>query len=224
MKRLLTALLLMILVAIPLQAEKYALLVGINGYQNNISPLRFCLSDVKALRQVLIDPQIGAFKADNVWLMTDDSKGIDRPTDLNIVAKLESLSRRIQTGDTFIFVFAGHGINREQKSFLLAINSDSRSMRTLEKSAVPLEMVSEILSEIRASQTLTIIDACRNDPSSGRGDQENALTSQFARGMRVVKTGAASAQPSVTATLYACSMGSGLMNGQRRSTEYLVTT
>jgi hypothetical protein len=207
MKRLLTALLLMILVAIPLQAEKYALLVGINGYQNNISPLRFCLSDVKALRQVLIDPQIGAFKADNVWLMTDDSKGIDRPTDLNIVAKLESLSRRIQTGDTFIFVFAGHGINREQKSFLLAINSDSRSMRTLEKSAVPLEMVSEILSEIRASQTLTIIDACRNDPSSGRGDQENALTSQFARGMRVVKTGATSAQPSVTATLYACSIG-----------------
>ncbi len=105
MKRLLTALLLMILVAIPLQAEKYALLVGINGYQNNISPLRFCLSDVKALRQVLIDPQIGAFKADNVWLMTDDSRGVDRPTDLNIVAKLESLSRLIQTGRYLHFCF-----------------------------------------------------------------------------------------------------------------------
>jgi len=82
------------------------------------------------------------------------------------VAKLESLSRLIQTGDTFIFVFASHDINREQKSFLLAIDSDSRLMRTLEKSAVPLEMVSEILSEIRASQTLTVIDACRNDPRS----------------------------------------------------------
>ena len=58
MKRLLALLLLMILVAIPLRAEKYALLVGINGYQNNISPLRFCLSDVKALRQVLNRPRI----------------------------------------------------------------------------------------------------------------------------------------------------------------------
>ena len=72
------------------------------------------------------------------------------------MAKLESLFRLIQTGDTFIFVFASHGINREQKSFLLAIDSDSRLMRTLEKSTVPLEMVSEILSEIRASPTLTV--------------------------------------------------------------------
>ena len=126
---------------------------------------------------MLIDLQIGAFKAANVLLMTDDSTGIDRSTGLNTVAKLERLSRRIQTGDPFIFVHAGRGINREQKSFPLAINSDSRSTRMLEKSTVLLEMVSEILSEIRASQTLTIIDSCRNDPSSGRGDQDNALTS-----------------------------------------------
>ena len=79
MKRLLTVLLLTTLVVIPLRAEKWALLVGINGYQNNISPLRFCLSDVNALRQVLIDPQIGAFKADNVWLMTDDSRALIDP-------------------------------------------------------------------------------------------------------------------------------------------------
>ena len=150
---------------------------GINGYQNNISPLRFCVSDIKALREVLIDLQIGAFKAANALLMTDDSTGIDRSTGRNTVAKLERLSRCIQTGDPFIFVHAGRGINREQKSFPLAINSDSRSTRMLEKSTVLLEMVSEILSEIRASQTLTIIDACRNDPSSGRGDQDNALTS-----------------------------------------------
>ena len=39
MKRLLTVLLLIILVSIPLQAEKYALLVGINDYPDEISSL-----------------------------------------------------------------------------------------------------------------------------------------------------------------------------------------
>ena len=36
-------------------AEKWALLVGINNYQNDISQLRFCVSDVKAFRQALVD-------------------------------------------------------------------------------------------------------------------------------------------------------------------------
>ena len=89
--------------------------------------------------------------------MTDDSTGIDRSIAPNPVAKLESLSRRILTGAPFIFVFVGRGINREQKSFPLAINSDSRSTRMLEKSAVLLAIVSEVLFEIQASQTLTII-------------------------------------------------------------------
>ena len=44
MKRLLTALLLIVLVAVPSPAEKRALLVGINGYQSNISSLRFFAS------------------------------------------------------------------------------------------------------------------------------------------------------------------------------------
>ena len=36
-------------------AEKWALLVGINNYQNDIIQLRFCVSDVEAFRQALVD-------------------------------------------------------------------------------------------------------------------------------------------------------------------------
>ena len=50
MKRLLTALLLIILVTIPLQAEKWALLVGINSYPTDISDLEYCVADVEAFR------------------------------------------------------------------------------------------------------------------------------------------------------------------------------
>ena len=48
MKRLLTLFWLIILVAIPSQAEKWALLVGINDYPNGISSLKYCVADVEA--------------------------------------------------------------------------------------------------------------------------------------------------------------------------------
>ena len=60
MKRLLTLLLLIILVATPLWAEKWALLVGINNYPNDISPLRFCVADVVAFRDALVN--VAGFK------------------------------------------------------------------------------------------------------------------------------------------------------------------
>ena len=66
MKRLLALLLLIILVAIPLRAEKWALLVGINNYPNDISPLRFCVADVVAFRDALVN--VAGFKEDQIYL------------------------------------------------------------------------------------------------------------------------------------------------------------
>ena len=66
MKRLLTALLLIILVSVPLQAEKYALLVGINNYPNDNSPLRYCVADVVAFRQALVN--VAGVKEDQIYL------------------------------------------------------------------------------------------------------------------------------------------------------------
>ena len=66
MKRLLALLLLIILVAIPLRAEKWALLVGINNYPNDISPLRYCVADVEAFRQALVN--VAGFKENKVYL------------------------------------------------------------------------------------------------------------------------------------------------------------
>jgi|ETNmetMinimDraft_25_1059894.scaffolds.fasta_scaffold04592_1 hypothetical protein len=56
MKRWLWTFLLFYLLTLPLRMEKYALLVGINDYQNNINPLRFYVSDIKVLQEMLIDP------------------------------------------------------------------------------------------------------------------------------------------------------------------------
>ena len=58
-------------------AEKYALLVGINDYPNDISPPRYCLADVVAFRDALVN--VAGFEKDNVYLMTDQMDGQMQP-------------------------------------------------------------------------------------------------------------------------------------------------
>jgi len=205
MKRLLTALLLIVLVAIPLRAEKYALLVGINDYPDEISSLKYCVADVEAFSQALVE--VAGFGEKNVYLMTSRMSGRKEPTNINVIRDLDLLSKRVKPEDTFLFYFAGHGITKGEKSFLLATNSDTTTPNTLELSAIPLEKVKQILSGVQAHQLLTVIDACRNDPDSGRGEEDNLLTNEFSRGFKIQRSRDNSGRPSVSATLYACNIG-----------------
>ena len=186
-------------------AEKWALLVGINNYQNDISQLRFCVSDVEAFRQVLVD--VAGFKPDKVFLMTDQLSGQNQPNHINIIKRLGILANRIQPDDTFVFYFSGHGISRDGRSFLLATNSMTNTEGTLEASSVSLDSVSRILSRVSAQQLLTIIDACRSNPTSGRDDQDNLLTNDFTSGIKIKRLPNVTGKPNVNATLYACSIG-----------------
>ena len=99
MKRQLALLLLIILVAIPLRAEKYALLVGINDYQNDIGALKYCVADVQAFRQALVN--VAGFKKDRIFLMTDEMEGQMEPTNINVIMRLGILAKQIQPQDTF---------------------------------------------------------------------------------------------------------------------------
>ena len=69
MKRVLLLLFFFLLVTTPNHAEKWALLVGINNYPNDISNLKYCVADVVAFRDALVN--IAGFKPDKVFLMTD---------------------------------------------------------------------------------------------------------------------------------------------------------
>ena len=123
MKRLLILLLLTTWLAIPVRAEKWALLVGINNYPNDISPLRYCVVDVVAFRDALVN--VAGFKRDKIFLMTDDMEGQMEPTNINVIMRLGILAKQIQPEDTFVFYFSGHGIVNGASSFLLATNSNT---------------------------------------------------------------------------------------------------
>ena len=139
MKWLLTLLLLTTWLAIPVRAEKWALLVGINNYPNDISPRRYCVADVEAFRRALVN--VAGFKEDKIFLMTDGMTDRMEPTHINVIARLGILSHQVKADDTFVFYFSGHGIFNNGNSFLLAANSDTTTIDTLEMSAIPLDDV-----------------------------------------------------------------------------------
>ena len=78
---------------------------------------------------------------------------------------------------------------------------------TLELSAIPLDRVSKILSNVKAQQLLTVIDACRNNPETGRSDQDNLLSDNFTRGFKIWLSSSNAGKSSVSVTLYACNVG-----------------
>ena len=129
-------------------ADKYALLVGINDYQNDIGALKYCVADVEAFRQALIET--AGFKPEKVHLMTDQMSGQDLPTRINVIMRLDILASQIQPQDTLIFYFSGHGISTDDQSFLLASDSNATTFTTLELSAIPLQKVRQILSKVKA--------------------------------------------------------------------------
>ena len=191
------------------RGKKWALLIGIDTYDSKkISPLRYCVADVNAFKAALTEPAIGGFDPSHVFLMTDKNAGESRPTDTNVLFRLEQLAELVRPEDTFVFYFSGHGMTREGNSLLLSVNADARSLSTLAKSAIPLADVRRFLSSIKAHQTLFILDACWNEPVSGKGDKDNLLTEAFARGIKFRREpSSTTGLPPVTATLYACSVG-----------------
>lgn len=188
------------------QAAKWAILVGIDDYENpEINDQKCAVADVTEFKKALIE--VGEFEPDNIFLMTDESKGEERPTNTNILYKVGTLANIMEPQDTFIFYFSGHGMMRDGKAFLLSINADPRSADTLELSGVPMDKLRERMNKIKARQVLFIVDACRNDPEAGRGDKDNLLTDDFAKNVRAMPGSNNSGVPSATATLYSCSEG-----------------
>lgn len=188
--------------------DRYALIVGINDYQNDsVTDLTCATSDAKLLRDTLVAR--GKFSAENIFLLTSDGTGeSDRPSLTNIVFRLEWLRQVVGPGDTLVFYFAGHGVSIDSETFLLTEEADQRSRGTLMASSLRGSVLNELLKAAGAQNTLVLLDACRNDPTAGRGDKNNTLSPALARGLVFQPLPAAArGLERNTATVFACSEG-----------------
>jgi uncharacterized caspase-like protein len=83
-----------------------ALLVGVNQYDKRgfaARPLQFAERDVEELAGVL---ELHGFQ---VRQLTGSAKGADRATRANVLAALDALLKDVDSRDTVLVAFAGHG-------------------------------------------------------------------------------------------------------------------
>src|SRR5205823_2686281 len=142
-------------------SRTWAVLVGVSKYQNPlIASLRFPASDATAIRDALVDRQLGGLPAGNVRLLTDD-----QATTANILGAIDGfLKPNVKPGDQVILFLAGHGIAKgvglEAKGFFLSTDIRGITTPALEASAVDLKALSEKLSELPAARFIVFVDAC----------------------------------------------------------------
>ena len=148
--------------------DRYAFLVGVRNYDPaSFVSLRYTEDDVTGLASAL---KRSGYDSSNVVLMKQ-SEGANNfkrlPLSKQIRDELRLLLSELQTDDTLIVAFSGHGVQFEGEDTIYFCPMDA----TLndKKSLVSLTEVYGLLADERlckAGTKVLLVDACRNDPRS----------------------------------------------------------
>jgi Caspase domain len=166
----------------PRKAKRFALIIGVDEYQDSqITKLEGASNDAKMLADALI--QYGGFPSDQVVLFTSDQPADRRPTRGNILRRLSNLRSVVPQDGLLLIAFAGHGMERGGHAYLLPTDAQvNGDIALLEETAINADVIKNWVRETGISQIVIILDACRNNPASGRGDANRPLTEAYTRG------------------------------------------
>lgn len=149
MRRLILALVLILVPADAALAQRVALIVGVGAYRN-VPPLANTLNDAQDLAAAL----------QRLGFRTDLVQDPDRPQLEQAVRRLGQAARGAEAA---LFFFAGHALEAGGRNWLLPATADINTERDLRFEALDMDIVSEQLDGV-ARLTLLILDACRDNP------------------------------------------------------------
>lgn len=177
--------------AAPAEAESYALLIGVNRYEDVASigrteNWRFAEEDAIDLARVL---RQSAYRPENVIVMTTREATHPHlyPRAANIRSQLKALGRVRGPARSLLVAFSGYEYQLAGSDEYYLCPSDARGWD--KRSLIPLSEIYQELEPCQAHSKLVVVDSCR------------LLESQAGRALRP-KT-----PPSGIAVLFACSAG-----------------
>lgn len=167
-----SALVLWLSVSVPLFAagDRYALVVGIDNYEN-VSSLQKANNDAVAVSHAL--ERIG-FQV--TQLIDSDRREFNRT--------ISGFASNIRPGDEIVFYFAGHGIEVDGRNYLLPADVPFAAPGDEDfiiSESIPVDWVLSILKGQGSRVTLLILDACRNNPFPAEGQRSLGGTRGLAR-------------------------------------------
>ncbi len=171
--------------------NRFALVIGINDYQNVFS-LQKAVGDAKAIQEAL---QSLGFQVSTLFNANRRSFN----------AAISAFTARIQPGDVALVHYSGHGVQLDGENFLLPADVPSPSAvdkEFLKSEAIALSVMIDRIKAAGARTAVFIVDACRNNPYA-------AATTRGVGGTRGL---AAVAPPKGTFVMYSAGQGQSALD------------
>src|SRR5829696_9156648 len=166
---------------LPVKNKRWALVIGVDEYsESEISKLSGAANDARTLAGALV--KYAGFDENQVTLLASGQPSGLQPTRSTILRYLSNLRGLIPKDGLLLVAFAGHGIERSGRAFLLPSDAIGiNDMALLEDTAISVERIKESIRATGVAQVILILDACRSDPAPGRSGASNVMTDAFRR-------------------------------------------
>ncbi len=148
-------------------AQKWALVIGIASFEDKvIPPLSYTASDAQSFADLLLSPQYGHFKAENLHILLND-----QATTRHIKEQLNWLARSAAPDDLVVVYIAAHGSRRDVDtagvSYIITHDTDIGSdvdhpdVDSLYATALPMvDVANAVATRVRAQRTAIFLDTC----------------------------------------------------------------
>ena len=149
-------------VAIP---RSYALVIGISRYQNLAQgqQLQYAERDAEAIYSILISPEGGNFRAENVRTLIGP-----KATLANIRRELEEwLPAAAKEDDRVLIYFAGHGFVAQGQAYLAPYDI---VIDQIAKTAYPMATMGSVFGKLKAKWKVLLTDSCHSGAVTPDGD------------------------------------------------------
>ncbi|MCU0532513.1 MAG: tetratricopeptide repeat protein [Hydrococcus sp. Prado102] len=136
---------------------KIALLIGVSEFNSDdLAPLPKISADLEAMKEVLIDPELGGFAESDITVLKNPNKQMME----DAVYDLFSKNKR-KKDDLLLFYFSGHGITDEKGIFYFS-NSETRKEngRLRPTTAISSHSIHGWMNECPSKAMATILDCC----------------------------------------------------------------
>ena len=144
--------------------QKWALVVGLSQFQpeTGAEPLRFAADDAASFADMLRDPSVGRFPANQVFLLTNE-----HATTAAVKARLNTIATRAKPEDVVVVYVSTHGSSRSDDlrgvSYLYTYDTNVTSRDFVFGSALAMVELSGIIStRCLAQRTVVILDTCHS--------------------------------------------------------------
>ncbi|MEU8300099.1 EAL domain-containing protein [Micromonospora sp. NPDC048909] len=137
------------------------MLIGVNqcGYEVQLPALRYAESDAEAMRDVLLDQEIGTFDPDDITLYTGETA-----TWRKIKSRLRELAMESGPSDVLLVYFAGHALvpewSTQPDAYLVTADLDSQALQHEPDNGLRMAFLKRDVFEPFAGTSFLVLDCC----------------------------------------------------------------